>query len=78
MSLKNTMIESELTNALYISDKGFYSESNIEQLNALQMKYIIPLRRNNSCVSYNLLSNITFLINILNLETGMFFIRNKQ
>ena len=58
-TLKNTMIERELTNALYISDKGFYSESNIEQLNALQMKYIIPLRRNNSCISYNLLSNIT-------------------
>src|SRR5208282_63188 len=38
--------------------KGFYSQANIERLDNLSMKYIIPLRRDNAAINYTLLNAI--------------------
>jgi transposase len=56
--LKNALVESGISNAVFISDKGFYSEANLARLDELGMKYIIPLRRDNSAINYELLKDI--------------------
>jgi len=56
--LKNALMESGISNAIFISDKGFYSEANLDRLEELQMKYIIPLRRDNNAINYALLDGI--------------------
>ena len=37
---------------VFIADKGFYSEANIKALEGENLKYLIPLRRNNPAVDY--------------------------
>lgn len=49
---KLTLQESGIEDAVLIADKGFYSESNIAQLEEEGLKYIIPLRRNSSLIDY--------------------------
>jgi Transposase DDE domain len=44
--------EAGLTAALVIGDKGFYSEPNIMALEKDQLKYLLPLKRNSTLVSY--------------------------
>jgi transposase len=56
--LKNALVESGINNAVFIADKGFYSQANIERLDSLLMKYIIPLRRDNAAINYTLLNAI--------------------
>jgi transposase len=56
--LKNALIESGIKNAVFISDKGFFSEANVIRLDELGMKYIIPLRRDNAAINYDLLKDI--------------------
>lgn len=56
--LKNALIESGISKAVFISDKGFYSEANLSRLDELQMRYIIPLRRDNKAIDYALLEGI--------------------
>jgi len=51
-SFKMCLDESHIKDAVIIADKGFYSEKNIEQLNAEQLQFIIPLRRNNKHIHY--------------------------
>jgi transposase len=48
-----TLKESGLTDAIIISDKGFYSERNMKALEGSRMGYIIPLRRNNKIIDYS-------------------------
>lgn len=52
-SFKLCLDESQIKDAVIIADKGFYSEKNIAQLNKEQLKFIIPLRRNNKHICYN-------------------------
>jgi transposase len=52
-SFKLCLDESGISNATIIADKGFYSASNLEKLDNNQLKYIIPLRRNNSLIDYS-------------------------
>jgi len=52
-SFKMTLKESGLENATVIADKGFYSKSNIEDLESNSIKYIIPLRRSSSIIKYD-------------------------
>ena len=56
--LKNALIESGINNAVFISDKGFYSAENVARLDELNMKYIIPLRRDNAALNYEMLKDI--------------------
>lgn len=44
--------EAQIDDAIVIADKGFYSESNINQLDREDLKYIIPLKRNSSLIDY--------------------------
>ena len=52
-AFKLCLVESEITDAVIIADKGFYSEKNINALQEENLKFIIPLRRNNRHISYN-------------------------
>ncbi len=56
--LKNALVESGIYNAVFISDKGFYSAGNVARLDELGMKYIIPLRRDNAAIDYGPLKDI--------------------
>ncbi len=42
-AFKNCMIESGLTEAIVVADKGFYSASNILLLQEGQIQFILPL-----------------------------------
>jgi hypothetical protein len=52
-SFKLCLEESQIKDAVIIADKGFYSEDNVSQLKAEQLKFIIPLRRNNNHICYD-------------------------
>jgi transposase len=52
-AFKLCLEESQVTDAVIIADKGFYSESNIDLLRKEKLKFIIPLRRNNTLIDYN-------------------------
>lgn len=57
-ALKNTIKISGIADCVYIADKGFFSESNISELEKLNMQYIIPLKRDNKLIPYETLNNI--------------------
>jgi len=48
-SFRHAVGESEIENVTVIADKGFGSKANFELLESSQIKYVIPLRRNNGC-----------------------------
>lgn len=52
-SFKLSLLESNITNALIVLDKGFYSEDNIKALSNENLEYIISLRRNNRLIDYS-------------------------
>ena len=52
-SFKLTIEESGLDDVVIITDKGFYSEFNIDSLDSEHLKYIIPLRRNSLLIDYD-------------------------
>jgi len=56
-SFKLCLDESQIKDAVIIADKGFYSEKNIDQLKAEQLKFIIPLRRNNKHICYDIIKS---------------------
>lgn len=56
-AFKLTLEETGIKNSIVIADKGFYSESNIETLENINARYIIPLRRNNTIIDYSPLSD---------------------
>ena len=43
---------------VFIADKGFFSESNVEALEDMKMLFIIPLKRDNPLIPYASLNNI--------------------
>jgi transposase len=45
--------ESDISNAVIIADKGFYSKQNIELLQSHQLRFIVPLRRNSELINYD-------------------------
>lgn len=47
-----TIRESQVKNAVIVADKGFYSKTNIEQLETEKLQYIIPLKRSSSLIDY--------------------------
>lgn len=54
-SFKLCLKESGIKDAVIISDKGFYSQANIAELETEQLKYIIPLCRNNTLIDYSII-----------------------
>jgi len=72
-ALKNTIKISGMTNCVYIADKGFFSESNIAELERLNMRYIIPLKRDNKSIPYNSLENIDLTDNYFEFSKRFIF-----
>ncbi|GLU54722.1 transposase [Dyadobacter frigoris] len=58
--------EMAIKDVVFIADKGFYSKTNIEQLAANQLQYIIPLRRNNGLIDFSPLLKANFKKEIKN------------
>jgi len=54
-AMKLSIQESGLEKAVIISDKGFYSKANKENLEKEELKYIIPLRRSSSLIDYSII-----------------------
>lgn len=59
-SMKTCVEEFAAQNVIYIADKGFYSLANTQDLQSLNLHYIIPLQRNNSLIDFQLLKATDF------------------
>ncbi|MBU0765388.1 MAG: transposase, partial [Bacteroidetes bacterium] len=59
-AFKNCLLEAGLRKAIVIADKGFYSQKNIDLLEEEKLKYIIPLKRDNTLINYKDLAENTF------------------
>ena len=49
-AIRLTLQESQVKDCVLVADKGFFSRQNIEALQADNLRYIIPLRRNNALI----------------------------
>jgi hypothetical protein len=56
--------EMGVQNVVFIADKGFYSEQNVKLLEDQQLRYVIPLRRNNPAIDYTPLAQPDFKKNL--------------
>ena len=59
-SMKLCLEEFKTDKVIFIADKGFYSKLNIRILNDNNLKYIIPLYRNNKLIDFSPLKQIDF------------------
>ena len=57
---KNCLLEAGLKDAIIVADKGFYSEKNVDILLKENLRFILPLKRDNTLIDYSLLANNTF------------------
>lgn len=57
-AMQNTIKISGMEQCVYIADKGFFSQANIDALEKMSMEYIIPLRRDNRLIPYQAIQNI--------------------
>lgn len=62
-AFKNCLIEVGLSQAVIVADKGFYSIKNIGLLEAENLKFILPLKRDNSIIDYETLADNSFKAN---------------
>lgn len=60
-AFKNSILEAGLNDAVIVAGKGFYSRKNIELLQKEQLRFILPLRRDNTIIDYSLLATNTFM-----------------
>jgi len=51
-SVKLSLKEAGVSDAVFIADKGFYSEDNIAELEQSELQYVIPLKRNHTVIDY--------------------------
>jgi transposase len=51
-SVKLSLKDSGIEDAIFIADKGFYSDANIAELQEAKLRYVIPLKRNHSLIDY--------------------------
>jgi len=51
-SVQLTLKEVGAVDTVFVADKGFYSESNIEEMEQAHLQYVIPLKRNSSLIDY--------------------------
>ncbi len=56
-SLSVSIKESGAKDVVLIGDKGFYSESNVKDLEAEGIHYILPLKRDNSLINYDIIKS---------------------
>jgi len=60
--------ESGYSDTILISDKGFYSETNLQLLEQEKIRYIIPLKRNSNLIDYKRYESLTQSKNIFLFE----------
>jgi len=51
-SVKSSLKEAGINDAVFIGDKGFYSENNMIELENTELQYVIPLKRNHTLIDY--------------------------
>lgn len=51
-SVKLSLKEAGINDAVFIADKGFYSANNIAELENAELQYVIPLKRNHALIDY--------------------------
>jgi transposase len=51
-SVRLSLKEFGIHDAIFIADKGFYSDANILELEDSELEYVIPLKRNHSLIEY--------------------------
>ena len=56
-SFKLCLKESGIKEVTIVVDKGFYSGANIEELDAAGLKYIMPLKRDNTMINYGIIKS---------------------
>ena len=56
-AFKMCLQESGLNDAVVIADKGFYSLANVAILNSEGIKFIMPVKRDNALINYDLIQN---------------------
>lgn len=71
-AFKNCLLEAGLKDAIIVADKGFYSEKNVALLLKENLRFILPLKRDNVLIDYSLLANNTFK------EESNFFVHEKR
>lgn len=71
-AFKNCLLEAGLDDAVIVADKGFFSKKNIELLEKEALKYILPLKRDNTIIDYELLDNNSFK------EEALYFEHEKR
>ncbi len=54
-SVRETINESGIKNAVFIGDKAFFSQDNVEKLENEKLQYILPVKRNNALVNYDVM-----------------------
>lgn len=59
-AFKVCLKESGLSDAIVIADKGFYSQANIDLLQAEGVKFIMPLKRDNSLINYDQIQGASY------------------
>ena len=59
-AFKNCILEAGLKDAVIVADKGFFSSKNIELLRQEKLRFILPLKRDNSIIDYSLIDSNTF------------------
>ena len=57
-AMQNTIKISGMEQCVYIADKGFFSQANMDALEEMSMEYIIPLRRDNRLIPYQEIHHI--------------------
>jgi transposase len=57
-AMQNTIKISGMEQCIYIADKGFFSASNVAELERMSMQYIVPLKRDNKLIPYPSLDKI--------------------
>ena len=59
-SMKLCIEEMKVDNVIFIADKGFYSKKNVKNLNDNELKYIVPLYRDNKLIDFTPLQQTDF------------------
>lgn len=54
-SIKATIAEGNISNAVFVGDKGFHSLGNVEAFETQNLKYLLPMKRNNSDINYEVM-----------------------
>jgi transposase len=57
-AMQNTIGISGMEQCVFIADKGFFSQNNIDELEEMTMRYIIPLKRDNKLIPYQSIHNM--------------------